>query len=136
MSSVVTRPEYEELVRYVVATTSDFGLRPAGRLVGVSHTKIQEWRDFADGKAELADPTKSTVQKLRAYRSMAEEVESRRAGLLYAANRLEETARELRREANDPTQRLAAQAAEDHVAAANDARRSQAGARRRRKKGG
>lgn len=83
----MTKDEYADLVRRVVAATSGYSTREAGDLVGVSHTKIDELRKWVSGDRDLASPKNATVRKLRGFLDVADSLESRRAGLLYAADR-------------------------------------------------
>lgn len=105
LSTTISKQEAADLVRRFTANTSGMSLRPAGKLVGVSHTTVADWRAWAAAGAdpeELADLESATVQGLQAYLRVADQVEIRRAALRLAADRLTQMADDLRNEAAEP----------------------------------
>lgn len=78
------------------------GTRRAGALGGVSHTRVAGWRKWLDGGAkpeDLPEPEPGTLDGLRHYLRLRNDIEHRKAGLRLAADRLEEVAGDLRTEA-------------------------------------
>lgn len=105
LSTIVSKQEAADLVKRFTGNTLQMGTRPAGKLVGVSHDTVAKWRAWDKQGAnpeELANLEPTTVQGLRAYLEVADQVEIRRAALRLAADRLTEMADELRNEAAQP----------------------------------
>lgn len=76
--------------------------REMGRQAGVSQTKAKEWRDWYDAGAkpkDLPSPQPTSLAGMEHYLRLADDLEFRRAGLRIAADKLENVAGELRREA-------------------------------------
>lgn len=105
MSTVITKEEAANLVTRAVATTLDYGLRRAGALLTVSHTHVSMWRKWVKAGSDpetLPELEPETVLGLRRHLAVSHEIETRRAALYLAAERMEEMARELRAEAGAP----------------------------------
>lgn len=106
MSSDITAAEWSDLVKRAVAMTLGESLRGAGALLGVSQTTVKAWRDWSEDGSDpsaLPEPKPVTVQGVRHYLAIASDIEARQAALRIAADRLEELAGELRREARSPS---------------------------------
>lgn len=103
---VVSTPfiEYDDatLVSRALEATNGKSLRAAGRLLGVSHQQVGDWRKWREAGADSSDlpalkPT--TREALSDYLMVAEDLERRRVALRIAASRLDDLADQLREEA-------------------------------------
>ncbi len=102
----MTTREVADIVKRFVVSTLSYGTRNAGRLGGVSHTTVAEWRTWRRGGSNpetLPPPLPETVLSLRGYLEIAGDVEIKRAAFRIAADRLDGLAKQLRSEAASPS---------------------------------
>ncbi|MEQ1573102.1 MAG: hypothetical protein ABL993_02540 [Vicinamibacterales bacterium] len=93
------------LVKRFTGNTSGMGTRAAAKLIGVSHDRVAKLRLWAKAGADpeaLPALEPRTVEGLAAHDAVAADVETRRAALRMAAERLELAAQEMRDEAEQP----------------------------------
>lgn len=101
----------EDLVNAFVASTSGYSLREAGELAGVSHGTVDRWR-----KGQIGELKPATRRALEDYLALhVPDDHTERLAKLIAANRLEELAAQLRREAAEGGGVSRAQAGADAV---------------------
>jgi hypothetical protein len=104
LSSHTIDPETIDLVKRFTGNTLQMTLRPAGDLIGVKAPTVVALRKWyaAGARPEELTASQKTIDGIRSYMAVADNVEARRAALRIAADRLEGVIQELRDEAKSP----------------------------------